>query len=99
VTNAQTYENLPELRNLPHWALSNDSKSIHRTWKMRDFSTAVDFIGVIRDAAEGMDHHPDIHLTGYRNLEIELSTHSAGGLTSKDFELAAKIEALYKRFK
>lgn len=66
---------------------------------MKDFTTAVDFIGLIRNSAEEMDHHPDVHLTGYRHLTIELSTHSKGELTSKDFELAAKIENLNKQFK
>ena len=40
------------------------------------------------------DHHPDLHLTGYRNVALELSTHAVGGLTENDFILAAKIDLL-----
>jgi 4a-hydroxytetrahydrobiopterin dehydratase len=44
--------------------------------------------------AELEGHHPDLHLTGYRNVAVELWTHAAGGLTENDFILAAKIDAL-----
>jgi 4a-hydroxytetrahydrobiopterin dehydratase len=66
---------------------------------MKDFVAAVALIDKIKDAAEAADHHPDIHLTGFRKLAIELSTHSAGGLTDKDFALAAEIERLPKSLK
>jgi hypothetical protein len=45
-------------------------------------------------AAEAEGHHPDLHLTGYRHLKIELTTHAIGGLSDNDFILAAKIDAL-----
>jgi 4a-hydroxytetrahydrobiopterin dehydratase len=61
---------------------------------LKDFAEAVRLIGEIAKLADAMDHHPDLHLTGYRNLALELTTHSAGGVTDKDYELAAKIEAL-----
>ena len=41
-----------------------------------------------------MNHHPDLNLHGYKNVTVTLSTHSEGGITTKDFELAAQIEAL-----
>ena len=44
--------------------------------------------------AEAEDHHPDLHLEGYRNVWIELSTHAIGGLSENDFILAAKIDRL-----
>ena len=44
--------------------------------------------------AEAEGHHPDLHLTGYRNVAVELSTHAVSGLTENDFILAAKIDKL-----
>lgn len=84
---------------LKGWKLSGDGKSIRRELLMQDFTAAVDLINKIGAAAEAEDHHPDIHLTGYRRLAIELSTHSIGGLSENDFILAAKIEKLPKSLK
>lgn len=66
---------------------------------MKNFMAAVSLIRRIASLAEAADHHPDLHLTGYRRLKIELTTHSEGGLTKKDFSLAAKIERLPKKLK
>jgi hypothetical protein len=63
---------------------------------MKDFLAAVKLIGRIAPAAERLDHHPDLALTGYRRLDVTLSTHSIGGLSAKDFELAARIERMPK---
>jgi hypothetical protein len=52
------------------------------------------FFQRIGQIAEAEDHHPDLHLTGYRNVAIELSTHALGGLSENDFILAAKIDQL-----
>ena len=82
------------LKELPDWKLSPDAKSIFLEARMKDFLTAVDFIQKIAPIAEAEDHHPDIHLTGYRKLKIELSTHAIGGLSENDFILAAKISKI-----
>lgn len=87
------------LAELPAWAPASDGRSIRRQLAMEGFSAAADLISRIAREADAMDHHPDIHLTGYRNLVIELSTHSAGGITDKDILLARKIEALPKKLK
>lgn len=87
------------LTNLPGWELSPDSKAIRKTYNMKGFTAAVRLIGQIAPVAEEQDHHPDLHLTGYRRLTVELSTHSIGGLSDKDFTLAARIEALPKELK
>lgn len=84
---------------LDGWTLASDAKAIRRDLLMKDFVAAVDLIGRIRDVAEADDHHPDLHLTGFRRLEIELSTHEIGGLSENDFILAAKIEKLPKELK
>ena len=62
--------------------------------RAEDFVTALDFFERIAKIAEDEDHHPDLHLTGYRNIAIELSTHAIGGLSENDFILAAKIDQL-----
>ncbi len=86
-------------RSLPVWELATDGKSISHTFLMKDFAAAVRFLQDIAEVAEEEDHHPDIHLTGYRKLKIDLSTHAVGGLSENDFILAAKIEKLPKELK
>jgi 4a-hydroxytetrahydrobiopterin dehydratase len=87
------------LRELPDWKLSADGKSILAEYRMKDFAEGVRLISRIAEVAEVQDHHPDVHLTGYRRLKIELSTHSIGGLSENDFILAAKIDELPKNLK
>jgi 4a-hydroxytetrahydrobiopterin dehydratase len=82
------------LRALPEWRPGDNGMSIRRQWRVKDFATALDFFARVGQVAEAEDHHPDLHLTGYRNVAIELSTHSVGGLTENDFILAAKIDRL-----
>jgi 4a-hydroxytetrahydrobiopterin dehydratase len=79
---------------VPAWRLGGDGKSIGRDWRVKDFATALDFFNRIGAIAETEDHHPDLHLTGYRQVAIELSTHALGGLSANDFILAAKIDEL-----
>ena len=76
------------------WQLSDDAKSISRDLLCANFVAAVGVINQIKDIAEAEDHHPDLHLTGYKKLRIELSTHAIGGLSENDFIVAAKIDEL-----
>ena len=87
------------LANLPGWELSADGRLIGRTYVMRWFMDAIEFIQKIAEVAEAEDHHPDIHLTGYRRLRIELMTHAIGGLSENDFIVAAKVDSLPKQLK
>ena len=87
------------LRHLPGWALSTDGRQIGREYVMKDFSSAVRLIERICEVAEAEDHHPDLHLTSYRKMRVELSPHPIGGLSENDFILAAKIESLPKDLK
>jgi 4a-hydroxytetrahydrobiopterin dehydratase len=82
------------LQAVPAWQASADGKRLRREWRVKDFATALDFFYRIGRIAEEEDHHPDLHLTGYRNVAIELSTHAIGGLSENDFILAAKIDRL-----
>jgi 4a-hydroxytetrahydrobiopterin dehydratase len=72
-------------------------KALRQEFAMADFMAAVKFIDAIARVAEKHQHHPDLHLTGYRRLVAELSTHDAGGLTDADFIVAAKIDALPRK--
>jgi len=83
-----------QLTLLPNWHLSEDGKWIHRKLVFKNFVQAVSCINKIADLAEAEAHHPDLHLTGYRNLEIAISTHAIDGLSENDFILASKIDAL-----
>lgn len=71
-----------------------DNKKIKKQFKFKNFKEAIAFVNKIAELAEQEGHHPDIRLFGYKNLEIELSTHAIGGLSENDFILAAKIEQL-----
>ncbi len=79
---------------VPQWRLSPDGGRISRTWRVKDFADGLTFIQAVGRLAEDEGHHPDLHLTDYRNLAIELWTHAVGGLTENDFILAAKVDAL-----
>lgn len=83
-----------QVRKLEGWELTADGKMIRKKWVLKDFSAAIDFFRRVADVANAEDHHPDLHLTGYRNVAIELSTHAIKGLSENDFILAAKIDAL-----
>ena len=68
--------------------------AIRRTVTCKNFLDAVSLIQRLAPIAETQDHHPDLHLTHYKRLTIELSTHAIGGLSENDFILAAKINQL-----
>jgi len=75
----------------PGWEHSGDA--ITHTFSLPSFPAALLFAGAVGHLAERADHHPDI-LIRYRSVTLTLSTHSAGGLTAKDFALAAEINAI-----
>lgn len=76
------------------WSLTNNGNSIERKINTEMFSRGIELVNRIADQAEQQQHHPDLHLTGYRHLRVELTTHAAGGLTENDFILAAKIDQI-----
>ena len=82
---------------LPLWSLTpNDTNQhvlkISRTFTAKNFQCALDAINDVGKIAEREGHHPDFHLTSYRNVEIVLYTHSVGGVTINDLTLAKQIE-------
>jgi 4a-hydroxytetrahydrobiopterin dehydratase len=85
-------EILNKLESIKSWVyLSNH---ISKEYKFADFKEALAFVNKAGNAAEEMDHHPDILMYGWNKVKISISTHSEGGVTDKDFQLAQKIESL-----
>jgi len=82
------------LTEVPDWKLTTDGQRLRREWHVKDFVTALDFFQRVGQLAEEEGHHPDLHLTGYRNVAIEIWTHAINGLSENDFILAAKIAKL-----
>jgi 4a-hydroxytetrahydrobiopterin dehydratase len=82
------------LVDLPGWQLTADGRRIRRAWRVRDFLAGLDFFNRIAQLAEDEGHHPDLHLTNYRDVVVESTTHAVQGLTENDFILASKIDRL-----
>jgi 4a-hydroxytetrahydrobiopterin dehydratase len=77
------------LAGLPDW--QGDPASLRRTVTAPDFPTAIRLVDAVAEDAEGMDHHPDMDIR-WRDVTFVLSTHSAGGVTANDTELARRID-------
>jgi len=82
---------------LGNWTLDPLGRSIHKEWKFDSFRTAIDFLLEVADVAEVQDHHPDFY-SSYKKIKIKLMTHDVGGLSDKDFVLAADIDRLEANF-
>ena len=76
---------------LPGWSRKDDE--IVKTFECASFRAAIAFVVQIGFLAEQADHHPDLDVR-WRTVKVALSTHSANGLTNRDFDLAGEIEAL-----
>ena len=79
------------LADIPGWELAGSD--IVREYKFADFVAAIAFVNQLADKAEAANHHPDIDIR-WNKVRLALSTHSEGGLTQKDFALAAELESL-----
>ena len=79
------------LGGLPDW--KRDGDALKRQFKFEDFQASVDFVNRITPAAEDMGHHPDLAIS-WNTVDVTLSTHSQGGITENDFELARQIDSL-----
>ncbi len=83
-----------ELGNLPGW--SRRGEVITKTFQFSDFLTGIDFVAEVAKAADAADHHPDIDIR-YTKVTCALSTHSAGGITQNDLDMAKKIDAAQEK--
>ncbi len=79
---------------LPEWKKSG--AVITRTFGFKDFPAAIIFVNAVAKLAEAAGHHPDIDIR-WNQVTLALTTHDAGGLTRKDFALAKKFDALFRR--
>jgi len=80
------------LKIMPGWSLAGSE--IHKKFAFKSFMPAIAFVNKIAEAAEQANHHPDITIN-YNQVSISLSTHSEGGITPKDFQLAGTIDKIY----
>lgn len=79
------------LKEISEW--SEISGTLQRTYQFADFVASMAFVNKIADAAEERQHHPDM-LIRYNKVSLTLSTHDAGGITEKDFDLAKFADAI-----
>jgi 4a-hydroxytetrahydrobiopterin dehydratase len=79
------------LGELEGWSREGDA--LKREFKLKDFVGSIDFVNRMVEPAEEMNHHPDLSIS-WNTVTVSLSTHSEGGITENDFELARKIDSL-----
>jgi 4a-hydroxytetrahydrobiopterin dehydratase len=89
LSDAQITEKLAGLKG---W--QREGNAITKEFVRGGFAEATQFIAKLAPMADAMDHHPDVQLYRYKRVKIILTTHSAGGITQNDFDLAAKIDAV-----
>ena len=78
------------LRRLPDWA--RDGDTLVRSYQRRNWIDAIALLNAVAPEAERRNHHPDVCVTDYRNVTFRLTTHSKGGITQRDVDLATWIE-------
>ena len=86
-------ERAAALAQLPEWEWREDRDAIARSFRFRDFNQAFGFMARVALLAEKADHHPEWSNV-WNKVDILLTTHDAGGLTRRDLDLAAAIDAL-----
>jgi 4a-hydroxytetrahydrobiopterin dehydratase len=79
------------LQGLDGWERQGDA--IVKEFENDDFKGSVAFVNRVMPIAEAMNHHPDLEIS-WATVKVSISTHSEGGLTANDFDLAARIDAL-----
>jgi len=79
------------LQKLPGWAKSGNS--IERAFQFGNFVQAMDFVNQIAEAAEAVNHHPDIHIN-YNKVTLVLVSHDSGGVTQRDIRMAGRINEI-----
>ncbi len=82
-----------QLETLPDWSVVEDGTSISARYELADFAAALAFVNQVGAEAEDMNHHPDIDIR-WNQVSLVLSTHSEGGLTQLDIELAHRTASL-----
>ena len=81
-------------RRLAGGAWQREGAAIVREFKREDFADALAFVNRVGEVAEDQNHHPDILVHGWNKVRLTLSTHSEGGLTDADFQMAERIDGI-----
>ncbi len=81
------------MKHIPNWDLALDGKSISRDLVFKDFRGAIVFVNQVAEIAEKEGHHPDMTVK-WNKVRLECSTHAIGGLSTNDFILATKVDAI-----
>jgi 4a-hydroxytetrahydrobiopterin dehydratase len=79
------------LQSLPGW--KRNGHTIERHFQFANFVQAMDFVNQVAEAAEAVNHHPDIHIS-YNKVTMALVSHDSGGVTQRDIRMAGKINEL-----
>jgi 4a-hydroxytetrahydrobiopterin dehydratase len=79
------------LSELEGWEREGDA--LRKDFKRKDFVDAVEFVRSVVPVAEEMNHHPDVSIS-WNKVTLSLSTHSEGGITENDFELASRLDRM-----
>jgi 4a-hydroxytetrahydrobiopterin dehydratase len=85
-----------KLKPLKGWRRKGDF--ITKTFKFRTFMGGIEFVDDVAEIAEGLDHHPDIHIV-WTTIKLEIQTHDEGGITQLDIRLASRVEDYLARKK
>ena len=90
LTDAQAHE---RLAGLTGWSFSPGSKEIRREFRFKNYYETMAFVNAVAWIAHAADHHPDLEV-GYNRCLVRWSTHDVGGLSTRDFDGAARVDAL-----
>lgn len=91
IARLSSQEIIERMRTLTGWRIQDDR--LIKDFRFENFMAAIAFVNQVAAVAEAEGHHPDLFV-GWGRVSLSLTTHSAGGLTAKDFDLAALIERL-----
>lgn len=75
-------------------AWTREDGGLERGWSFPDFAAALSFVNAVGGLAESQGHHPDITLHDFNQVRLRLRTHSSGGITENDLELAERVDEL-----
>ena len=78
----------------PTWTYDEERKTLSRCFIAKNFKAALSFINAAGDVAEAASHHPDLHITDYRKVCVEIRTHSCNQITLNDFIVAARLDRI-----
>jgi 4a-hydroxytetrahydrobiopterin dehydratase len=71
---------------------SREGNALTKTFTFKGFKGAIAFANRVAEAANLANHHPDIHIEGYKTVRIVLTTHATGGISDADLEMAKKVD-------